>query len=215
VFGLPFHIIRNGRATSRLLAAKTPNIEAARRCDAVQRWRGAMADGLSPNRRREPSAFQGLPSTAGRKSPDSKAASFDTAERTTKSLVPFETKMRLLRDRFAKGVVVKDEVMRTPCGHERPCYAETLAFAMAWSGTAKPCQLITKQLRGDPRRRKARETKMRFFGLRLRSRHFHLDASAHVEHHPGATERRWCRRGVREAALGDLHYPRHFLKLVE
>jgi putative transposase len=46
VFGLPFHIIRNGRAASRLLTAKTPQIAAARR-DAVQRWRGAMADGLS------------------------------------------------------------------------------------------------------------------------------------------------------------------------
>jgi putative transposase len=47
VFGLPSHIIRNGRAASRLLAAKTPDIEAARRRDAVQRWRGAMAAGLS------------------------------------------------------------------------------------------------------------------------------------------------------------------------
>jgi putative transposase len=47
VVGLPSHIIRNGRAASRLLAAKTPNIEAARRRDAVGRWRGAMADGLS------------------------------------------------------------------------------------------------------------------------------------------------------------------------
>jgi putative transposase len=46
VFGRPFHIIRNGRAASRLLTAKTPQIAAARR-DAVQRWRGAMADGLS------------------------------------------------------------------------------------------------------------------------------------------------------------------------
>jgi putative transposase len=47
VFGLPSHIIRNGRAASRLLAAKTPDIEAARRRDAVGRWRGAMAAGLS------------------------------------------------------------------------------------------------------------------------------------------------------------------------
>jgi putative transposase len=47
VFGLPSHIIRNGRAASRLLAAKPPDIEAARRRDAVQRWRGAMAAGLS------------------------------------------------------------------------------------------------------------------------------------------------------------------------
>lgn len=50
VFGLPSQIIRNGRAASRLLAAKTPTIEAARRGDAVQRWRRAMADGLSAER---------------------------------------------------------------------------------------------------------------------------------------------------------------------
>src|SRR3977135_2933385 len=47
VIGLPAHVIRNGRAASRLLAAKTPDIEAARRRDAVHRWRGAMAAGLS------------------------------------------------------------------------------------------------------------------------------------------------------------------------
>ena len=47
VFGLPGQIIRNGRAASRLLDAKTPNIEAARRCDAVARWRRAMSDGLT------------------------------------------------------------------------------------------------------------------------------------------------------------------------
>jgi putative transposase len=47
VFGLPGHIIRNGRSASRLLAAQTPHIEAARRRDAVARWRRAMADGLT------------------------------------------------------------------------------------------------------------------------------------------------------------------------
>ena len=47
VFGLPGQIIRNGRAASRLLAAQTPNIEAARRRDAVARWRRARADGLT------------------------------------------------------------------------------------------------------------------------------------------------------------------------
>jgi putative transposase len=47
VIGLPSYVIRNGRAASRLVAAKTSTIEAARRCDAVQRWRGAMAAGLS------------------------------------------------------------------------------------------------------------------------------------------------------------------------
>lgn len=50
VFGLPRQIIRNGRAASRLLDAKTPDIEAARRRDAVGRWRRAMADGLSAER---------------------------------------------------------------------------------------------------------------------------------------------------------------------
>src|SRR5271157_5961542 len=50
VFGLPSHCIRNGRAASRLLAAKTPNIEAERRRDAVGRWRRAMADGLASDR---------------------------------------------------------------------------------------------------------------------------------------------------------------------
>jgi putative transposase len=47
VFGLPGHIIRNGRAASRLLDAQTPDIEAARRRDAVARWRRACADGLT------------------------------------------------------------------------------------------------------------------------------------------------------------------------
>jgi len=47
VFGLPGHVIRSGRAASRLLDAQTTNIEAARRRDAVARWRGAMADGLT------------------------------------------------------------------------------------------------------------------------------------------------------------------------
>jgi putative transposase len=50
VFGLPRQIIRNGAAASRLLDAKTPSIEAARRRDAVARWRRAMADGLSADR---------------------------------------------------------------------------------------------------------------------------------------------------------------------
>lgn len=47
VFGLPGHIIRNGRVASRLLGAQIPNIEAARRRNAVTRWRRAMADGLT------------------------------------------------------------------------------------------------------------------------------------------------------------------------
>jgi putative transposase len=47
VFGLPGHVIRNGRAASRLIDAKTPSFEAARRREAVARWRRAIADGLS------------------------------------------------------------------------------------------------------------------------------------------------------------------------
>ena len=47
VRSLPRHVIRNGRAASRLLGAKTPDIEAERRRDAVARWRRAMADGLT------------------------------------------------------------------------------------------------------------------------------------------------------------------------
>lgn len=47
VFGLPGHVIRNATAASRLLGAKTPDIEAQRRLDAVARWRAAMAKGLA------------------------------------------------------------------------------------------------------------------------------------------------------------------------
>ncbi len=50
VFGLPGEIIRNGRAASRLLAAKPLDAEAERRRDAVWRWRRAMSDGLSAER---------------------------------------------------------------------------------------------------------------------------------------------------------------------
>lgn len=50
VFGLPRRVIGNGQAASRLLDAKTPNIEAARRRDAVARWRRAIADGLAADR---------------------------------------------------------------------------------------------------------------------------------------------------------------------
>lgn len=46
VFGLPGHVIRNAGRASRLRGAKTPNIEAERRRDAVARWRAAMRDGL-------------------------------------------------------------------------------------------------------------------------------------------------------------------------
>jgi len=47
IFGLPGQLIRNAKTAARLLDAKTPNIEAARRRDAVARWRRAMAEGLS------------------------------------------------------------------------------------------------------------------------------------------------------------------------
>jgi len=46
VFGLPGHIIRSGKLSSRI-AAQSPDNEAAIRRQAVLRWRQAMADGLS------------------------------------------------------------------------------------------------------------------------------------------------------------------------
>ena len=50
-------VLNPGSSSSRLLDAKSPNIEAARRRDAVARWRRAIADGLTtvrgrPSRRR-------------------------------------------------------------------------------------------------------------------------------------------------------------------
>ena len=47
VLGLPGQVIRSAGVASRLLAAKTPDIAAAGRRDAVARWRRAMARGLS------------------------------------------------------------------------------------------------------------------------------------------------------------------------
>jgi transposase InsO family protein len=47
VIGLPGHVIRSGRAAARVLDAETSNIEAARRRDAVMRWRRAIAGGLT------------------------------------------------------------------------------------------------------------------------------------------------------------------------
>jgi putative transposase len=46
VFGLPGHVIRSGRAASRLAGAKSPVIATAARRDAVARWRAGMAQGL-------------------------------------------------------------------------------------------------------------------------------------------------------------------------
>jgi putative transposase len=51
VFGLPGHVVRNGGAASRLLDAKTPTIEAARRREAVARWRRAAGDERRPDGR--------------------------------------------------------------------------------------------------------------------------------------------------------------------
>lgn len=45
--GLPGHVIRSAARASRCLDAKTPDFEAARRRDAVARWRQAHRDGLS------------------------------------------------------------------------------------------------------------------------------------------------------------------------
>jgi transposase InsO family protein len=47
VFGLPGHVIRNGRHASRLIDAEKANFAAAIRRDVVVRWRQAMAKGLS------------------------------------------------------------------------------------------------------------------------------------------------------------------------
>jgi putative transposase len=47
VFGLPGHVIRNGRAASRLIAAKPPSSAAAIRREALERWRLLMGRGLS------------------------------------------------------------------------------------------------------------------------------------------------------------------------
>lgn len=47
VFGLPGHVIRNARTMSRLIAAQSPNCEAAVRRDIVSRWRAAMRNGLT------------------------------------------------------------------------------------------------------------------------------------------------------------------------
>ena len=44
VFGLPGHIIRNARSASRLLAAQTPDIEAARRRDALAQRHDARVE---------------------------------------------------------------------------------------------------------------------------------------------------------------------------
>jgi len=45
--GLPGHVIRNAFRAARLLAAKTPDFEAARRRDAVARWQEARRHGLT------------------------------------------------------------------------------------------------------------------------------------------------------------------------
>ncbi|WP_210163053.1 helix-turn-helix domain-containing protein, partial [Salinarimonas rosea] len=46
VFGLPCQVIRNGRVASRLIGAKTPDIAATMRRDALARWRRARSAGL-------------------------------------------------------------------------------------------------------------------------------------------------------------------------
>ena len=75
VFGLPGHIIRSARGASRLLAAQTPNIEAARRRDALARWRNAMAQGLSSQQGAEAGAslVHPLPLAGARRSPEPSA----------------------------------------------------------------------------------------------------------------------------------------------
>ena len=69
VFGLPGQIIRNGRAASRLLAAKAADIEAERRRDAVVRWRQAMEDGLGADLPLGKSARAALASAQAQRQP--------------------------------------------------------------------------------------------------------------------------------------------------
>ena len=66
VFGLPGQMIRNGWAASRLLAAKTPDIEAGRRHDAARGWRRAMADGLAAGAGRQSRASWQAPAPMAR-----------------------------------------------------------------------------------------------------------------------------------------------------
>ncbi len=76
-FGRPAHGLRNGRAASRLRAATTPPIEAARRRDAIARGRGAMAAGLTADRAAKAVGVKRAPldrRVAGRRSPRPKAA---------------------------------------------------------------------------------------------------------------------------------------------
>jgi len=59
------HFIRNGRAASRLLAAKPANSEAARGRDAVARWLGARADGFTAEQATQAVGVSGPRCTAG------------------------------------------------------------------------------------------------------------------------------------------------------
>jgi len=69
-FGPPGHLIRSGRAASRLLAAKPPNGEAGRRRDAVTRRRAAMAQGLIGEQAASGWARLAPPSVAGGRAPN-------------------------------------------------------------------------------------------------------------------------------------------------
>jgi putative transposase len=78
---------RNGQAAPRLLAAETPDIEAASRRDAVARWRGAMAAGLSADEAAKAVGVPRATSIAGKRSPIPKAAArTGRASRATQAL---------------------------------------------------------------------------------------------------------------------------------
>ena len=94
VFGLPEQIIRNGQVASRLLAAKTPDIEAARRRDAVARWRRAMADGLTAEQAAKPSASRARRSIAGKSAPSPARAGPHAPRQPTMAAGPCRARSR-------------------------------------------------------------------------------------------------------------------------
>jgi putative transposase len=68
VFSLLGHVIRSGRVVLRLLDAETANIGAARRREAVARWRRAIADGLTASAAAKTWAFRALGEQSRRRS---------------------------------------------------------------------------------------------------------------------------------------------------
>jgi putative transposase len=104
-FGLPRPMIRNAAGGSRRRAAKTPKIEAERRRDAVERWRRAMADGLT--------AAQAAPAVGAPRS---------TLDRWAKAPEPRSRRPKRLRQpQWPPSLVVAVEAIRAdnPMGGKR------------------------------------------------------------------------------------------------